>query len=508
MVTERLSGVLLSSYASRGLAVLMPIVITPIVISKLGIEVYSLVGIFVMVQSAISLLDLGIVPTVMREMSRLRASSAQSNELLDTVRTIEIVYLALVSIAFLLGIGISYAVAHYWMHAGLMSAHEVAVIFAVMCVGATANLMGGLYSAVLTANEKQLTLNLMQVGSTLLSASVSITGLLYFSWSFLDFVAWQSVVGFINLAVFRYVMWRSMPPAEQVPVFQKQIVMALRRFSVGISGTQILAIFSMNMDRILLARLLPPDSFGYYTLAATLAASLMAFVQPITAVATPRLMLAFHGEDENNATDQYHLFSQMVCVVIAPLVLTIVVFSGPLLLAWTNNADVVLHASLPLEILALGWMFNALMYVPYSAQIANGWVRLGFFGLLISLAIQVPVLLHFVPKYGLAAAAWSWLVMELGFFLIAIPVMHSRILIGVAGKWYLYDTLLPMAVTLPVIILSWIVFTGFHMELLGRMSVFLYMGMTMLLSFVAAVIFADRLRPVAKGLIYRLIAAK
>lgn len=506
MIAERLSLVLLSSYVSRGISILLPLIITPIIIKKLGIGLYSLVGIFAFIQSAISFLDLGIVPSLVREISSLRARNSPVIELLNTFRTIELVYYALAIIAFFVGLIASIAIAYFWMQDNIITAFDTAVYFAVMCVGATASFTTGIYSAGLIAMGHQLKLNIVSSLVSMIGAVISIIGLLFFSWNLFNFVSWQAILSCLSFTIIRFLAWKSMPTDINRPVYKKSVLVTLHRFAAGMSITQLLSIVSMNMDRILLAKLLPADIFGYYALSSTISSSLMGFVHPITAVANPRLTLAFQSPDKKPAIEQYHFYSQMVCVVIAPIVLSVVIFAEPVLQAWTGNTQVVFYAAHPLQILSLGWLFNSLMNIPYATQIAHGWVRLGLFGLIASLVFQIPILLYFVPRYGIDAGAWSWLVMELLFFLIAIPIMHRKILIGEALEWYWRDTILPVLAVLFIVTNSYFLFRYLKLDSgSGQATIFLYLAITILSSFLAALTVTQRLRPLAIRTIKKII---
>lgn len=499
---ERLSLSLLSSYASRGIVLLLPLVMAPILLKKFGSEVYGLVGVFVVIQSIISLLDLGIAPTVAREFAALRGKNASADKFCNLLYTVEIAYFILAALALFVGLAASVAIAHYWINIRSILEHDAAFAFSIMCLGATANFIAGLFGATLLALNRQVQYNLTAAGFQVAGAVVAILGLLYLSWGVFLYFAWQAITSLSSLFVIRRLAWKSMPKFWARPVFQKSVITSLRRLAAGLSITQVMAALSMNMDRIFLSRLLPAEIFGFYALAAALSSSLLGLVYPIVAVASPRLTLAFNSTDCKLAMPQYHFYAQMICVVVTPATLTVAIFAEPLLLAWTQNIDAVNYAALPLRILALGWLFNALMCLPYAAQLAHGWVRLGAYGLFIGLALQIPALLYFVPRYGLDAAAWSWLVMEFGFFIVAVPVMHKKIMQGHAKEWYWNDNIIPAIAAFLVLGICHIVFHQLdqHIEF-SRPWIFVYLGTSTCLGSLAAVLAAARVRSVVFGFI-------
>lgn len=500
MINERLSSVLLTSFLARAVFLFIPLFVTPLVLKNIGIGNYAIIGIFVFVQGAIALLDFGIVPTLVREISFLRAQGSDNGLFHNTLRTIEFIYAGLALCVLLLGGLAGVVAAFFWMNLEAIQPIKAAIIFCVMSLGASASFMNGLYTATMVAMSQQLRLNMLSILISLVGASVSIYGLHVLKWHLLEFVAWQASVSWVGLLITRRIAWRALPPTTTQVIFDKSILLSLRRFAAGMSVTQILAVISMNLDRILLARLLPSSSFGHYALGSTVASSIAGVGHPIISVVTPKLMFAFGSEDKNAAVQQYHFYSQLVSAVIFPVVVVAVIFAEPLFFAWLNDAEIASVASFPFQLLALGWLMNVLMNIPYVAQLAHGWVRLGLFGLLIGLIVQIPVLIYFVPRYGISAGAWSWFLMELGFFLIAIPIMHRYILKGEALEWYFRDVICPGLGALAIGYIFYYIFNFYELHLFaGRIGVFLYIGLAIFSSMIASVILASRLLPAVRN---------
>ena len=61
---------LIVSYVSQGWVALMGVAFVPLYIRYLGIEAYGLIGAFSVLYSLLVILDFGISPTLMREVSR------------------------------------------------------------------------------------------------------------------------------------------------------------------------------------------------------------------------------------------------------------------------------------------------------------------------------------------------------------------------------------------------------------------------------------------------------
>ena len=60
----------LANYLGQGWRAIMSLAFVPVYIKYLGIEAYGLIGIFVMLQAWLTLLDMGMKPALAREMAR------------------------------------------------------------------------------------------------------------------------------------------------------------------------------------------------------------------------------------------------------------------------------------------------------------------------------------------------------------------------------------------------------------------------------------------------------
>ena len=82
----------------------MGLVFVPVYIKYLGMEAYGLIGVFIMLQAWLSLLDMGMTPTLSREMARYTAGAHTEQSIRDLLRTLEIICFIL---AVLLCVGLS-----------------------------------------------------------------------------------------------------------------------------------------------------------------------------------------------------------------------------------------------------------------------------------------------------------------------------------------------------------------------------------------------------------------
>ena len=113
--------------------------------------------------------------------------------------------------------------------------------------------------------------------------------------------------------------------------------------------------------------------------------------------------------------------------------------------------------------LIIGTALNGLMNLPYALQLAYGWTKLVFYGNIVAVIVLVPMILSLVNIYGALGAAIAWIILNSGYVLIAIQIMHSRLLKGEQWRWYLTDVGKPFLAALTIALL-WRMFTPAEMS--------------------------------------------
>ena len=117
---------------------------------------------------------------------------------------------------------------------------------------------------------------------------------------------------------------------------------------------------------------------------------------------------------------------------------------------WTRNPVTVEHTHLLLSLLVIGTALNGLMNLPYALQLAYGWTRLAFYTNVAAVLLLAPTLVLVTKRYGAVGAASVWVVLNAGYVLISMQIMHRLLLKGEKWRWYREDVGLPLAATLLV----------------------------------------------------------
>jgi len=191
----------------------------------------------------------------------------------------------------------------------------------------------------------------------------------------------------------------------------------------------------------------------------------------------------------------YHQGAQWVAVITAPVALTIAVFAEGVVWLWSGDASLARHVSPIVVPLMIGTLLNGFMYMPLQVQLAFGWPELMVKINGVAVSLLVPALFVVVPAYGAVGAAWIWVVLNVGYILIGIQLMHRHILRGEKLAWYRDDLGAPVFGSIAVVLAMTLV----EPHGASRLGWLVFFAATTAVAGLAALLLASRVRPTVLG---------
>ena len=438
----------LASFASNVWTALVAVILIPLYVALLGIEAWGVIGIFVSLQTICTVLDLGLSATMNREMARLSAQTDMTQEMHDLVRTLELIYWG---IALVIGISvftIAPVIANHWVEAHQLSPETIKNAIRMMGLALSLQWPFVLYSGGLLGLQQQVLLGGINIAVVTLRGAGAILILWKVSPTLQAFFFWQIVIGLLQTCLAGWFLRYSLPHTSSNPSFRIEMLRSRWRFAAGISGITVMAVILLQMDKVILSRLLTLEMFGYYVLASSVATGLYLLVGPVFSALYPKFTQLVSLGDEQELRKLYHRSCQLMSVVLLPIAMIIVFFSKEILLLWTGSPATVQHSHSILSLLVLGTTPNGLMHLPFAVQIAYGWTKLSFYINLAAVLVLGPSIVLLTSLYGAVGAALLWVIFNSALALIGIQLMHRRLLKGEQWGWYLDDVGLPLAVSL------------------------------------------------------------
>lgn len=433
----------IANYLGQGWTALMGIAFVPLYIKYLGIESYGLIGVFAILQAWLSLLDMGMTPTLTREMARYTAGAHTSQSIWDLVRSMEFVCVAL---AMFIAIGIwlfAPWLATHWLRAEKLPLDVVAQAISIMAFVVALRFIESLYRGAILGLQQQVWLSLVGSGLATLRGVGAVGVLTWVAPNIQTFFLWQAAVSLLTLLIVIVFVYRRLPLLTDKAKFSFIQLKGVWRFAGGMMATTLLGLLLMQVDKVILSRMLNLEMFGYYTLAGTVAAALYQLTGPITQAYYPRLITLQTKGGSDEVAGVYHQGAQLISVLIVPAAMMLIFFGNPLLFLWSGNQILADNTALLLALLAAGTLLNGLMHMPYMLTLACGWPGFAVRMNVIAVAILVPAVLWVAPRYGAIGAAWIWVVLNAGYVIFGMHYLHRHILKSEKWRWYGQDVALP-----------------------------------------------------------------
>ena len=436
----------------------MGLAFIPVYIQYLGVESYGLIGLFALLQAWLRLLDMGLTPTMSREMARFTGGSHTVGSIRDLLRSIEAVVVG-ISVFVAGGVALSADwIASFWLQTEEVPVVVAAQAITIMGLVSALRFVEGVYRSSIVGLQRQVLLNVINSSMATLRGLGAVAILVWVSPTIQAFFLWQALVSAVTLVIFAGTTYASLPRTDRPARFSVDALRAVWRFAGGVLGITFLALLLTQVDKILLSKLLTLSDFGFYALAAVVAGALNVMATPISLAWYPRLCQLHVADDHAGLVRTYHQGAQLVSVIMGSTALVLIVFSETFLLLWTQDADLAQRTAPLLRLLVLGNLLNGLMWIPYEAQLAHGWTGLTARINIVAVLLIVPAILWAVPRYGAEGAAWVWVSLNAGYVLIGVQFMYRRVLTAEKWRWYIQDLLQPLLVVTAVsIIVRWLV---------------------------------------------------
>jgi O-antigen/teichoic acid export membrane protein len=434
----------LSNIAGRTLTSVATLVFVPLYVRYLGVEVFAFVGLFTVLQAFLTLADVGMGAALTRELARLSASSGTAGAMARLARTMEAVFF----VAALLIAGITAAaaplVAGRWLTLRELTPPEATRVLAVMATALGGVFLANLYHWGLMGVQRQVAANVVGtasavvrgVGAVMLLAWVAPSGVAFFVWQTVSFVA-QAIIA-------RVVLWRHLAPGRSQARVDLAVLRPLLRFSFGMLALSITTVALTQTDKVLLTRLAPMAAFGVYALATTLASAPQVLAQAVFAAVYPRLTQIVAGPGTGNVAASYHRYAQLLSVPVAAGGAVLLLFAWETLWTWTGQPALAEAGAPLLRWMSAGFTLSGISVVPFALLLAHGRPGLSVRINVLATMAMVPALLWSVPRIGVVAGGIAWAAVNVLYIIVFVPLVHRRYLEGATGPWLRLALLRPV----------------------------------------------------------------
>lgn len=451
MYSRTIGWNLLANLLGQGWATVLALLAVPIFLHFLGADGFGLIGFYMTMATLLSVMDGGMAASATREAATLSAVGEDARGVLrETLRSIETLF-ALIAVS----TGTAYAllapaIAKHWLQVPEARMPEMTQALSLMGGALALQFMQGFYNSCLVGLQRQVLLN--GVNAVLGTLRIGGAALVIWLWSptASTFFAWQFAIGLLSAACMCWVTWNALGGAHGA----RPRLGALRRsghFTMGVGATNLLGLILTQLDKVILSKLLPLQTYGYYMVAWTAGTLALRAAGPVFNAYYPALTsLAHISGSTSRIRHAYIEGSSLLSIAVAPITAFLVLFGSPLLHFWTGDATLANAAALPLAMIALGTMANACMHLPYALQLAHGRTRLPLIQNVIAVVLLPAITYFSTVHYGLTGASVSWLTLNLGYILFTPSLALRGLIDNAAGIWYWRCIVIPLAISIAI----------------------------------------------------------
>lgn len=419
----------------------LTLAITPLQVNLLGIETYGLIGFITTLQIIVSVLDFGLSSTITRELASDCSLDRTESRLL--LRTALAFYWG---IAVLIG-GMLFAgadeISRSWFNAATIDYGEITQAFQIVALVLAFRWPVALYTGALAGIHRMDVLNLIKasMATVRLAGGIAVVVL----WRNLEaFLFWTAVSALVEVLAYAIICRKVMPEMDWRPGFSFSALQAVWGFSLSMNGLALLGMGITQLDRIMISKMLPLESLGYYSLAYSTATAVSLVLSALSTALMPAYAKAHALKARSVLLQQYDTANRVTLFSTGLVLFTLLFFGEPILRLWVNS-EAAAGAWRPLCMLAVGFWLSASVSNAYNAGVACRQPGLLLSISAISAVLYVPVLYSSIHFWGIDGAAASWLLLNFVYVLVIVPTVHRRILHLPVASWY-SETLFPFAI--------------------------------------------------------------
>lgn len=438
------------NYAGQLYSTLIGIVVLPLFLKHVGAEAYGLIGFYTLVQAWMSLVDLGMTPTIGREVAWLRAQPKETGRLVSIVNSLEVVF---VTVATLVALSMVFGrswLSTQWLIVEKLDMATVETAVAVIGITVAVRWASSLNRSGINAFEHQVWLNVFEVVINTFRFPVALLLVVWLGGDVLVYFYFQLVIVGIEFVLLRSKLRRLMP-VMKASRFNWRELKRIAPFALSIGYTTAIWVLLTQLDKLVLSKTLTLSEYGYFTLVATVCSGIMMLSGPVSKAILPRMTALLAEGKKDEMIQLYRKSTRLIVILVMPIAITIACMPYSVLLVWTGNQEAARWGQQILPLFTLGAAILAVVAFQYYLQYVYGNLKYHVRYNTFSVLANVPLIIFLAVEYGPIGVAWLWFGFRVLSLLVWVPFIHSRFVPGLNKVWFLRDVFTPLTLVLGVV---------------------------------------------------------
>ena len=441
MLTRYLS----SHIVGQVVVTLCNLLFLPIYIKYLGSSGYAFYGLYVVFLSWLVLLDGGLTPTIVREFGKFSSSNIIPLKLRNVFKSIEIIFFFVSLIIILLFYFLGDQIIEAWLTVDDRYKDKASLILLLVVSLSSIGLFESLYRGALLGLQNHLKLNVVISLGALFRSLGSVVLLVHYELTIVEFFFWHILITFVYVLAMKYLIFIEFSKGrKEKSIFSFESLRSVSPFAGSMFIILLLGTALTQLDKIILGKILNMSELGYYLFAFTCVGIIPKLASPIISTFYPKFCELFNLDKKQELIDSLNDSSQLVLLFTVGLTSVLITNSYGLILVWSGDQELSLAVSKILSILAIGSFLNAMTWMPYYAQIANGVTRVTILGYSISTIILIPLIFFLAQYYGSVGAAIAWPLVNIFLFLFCVNLGLKEVFPEERKKWFINNFFKPI----------------------------------------------------------------
>lgn len=444
---------IIANYGSRTWGLVSVYVFTPIYAEVLGVEYYAVIALYTVLFGIVTLVDAGMASAIDREFAKNNDNAYK----LGLLFFFEKIYFSACFLAGFILVFFAEKIAAQWLSSNSIPLDVLTGYLRLIGIGVAIQLMPTIHFGALMGLQEQVKAGVLQFLAHLIKSTGGVALLLwvkpdlqlYFGWM----IFCNIILVFISGRIVRNCFPRNLL-SQRMSI--QTVPHAIWKYIGGMFVITILSALSVQIDKVIAARLFSLTDLGYFVLAGILPQIPYIVTVPVVLAVFPHMTRTISDGREKDLYPVYRRFSFLISCIIFPVCIGLIHYGGDLFLLWQQKNipdEYMRKITVLIQLLAISYTFFALQQLHFYFLLAKGRVQYTMIQSGVQVLLLVPLFYCFISMYGFTGAGFPLLIVYgAGFLYLYIIVFY--VFIKSKIKNHLITTLLfPLIITW---IIAWI----------------------------------------------------
>jgi O-antigen/teichoic acid export membrane protein len=348
---------IIANILGRSSSVILSIIFTPLIISKLGFESYGIIAFANIIIALTSLIDLGFSISLNRSIAAHSENISENIFIATLIKNYESFFLVCFGFVILIGILFGFLIQESFLNSNSYSSLYLYMCVVVIFFNSAIRLPINTFSAVYLGLEKHVFVNVFLFIFAFMRIVVALSISAYYS-DVIVFFSIQCLISLFEYFFFKFSVNKLTSYLKNANSFSFQKFMPEIKNSINIGFVTILALLISQYDKVLFSSFLSLHEFGKYGVVAMIASGIISLGYPIATSLFPR-MTKFINEPQN-LFNTFNFGLSLLMLILLPIVSLLFFYSSSILKIYLGNDDLRGIYSFYLSILSIFAIFSGM----------------------------------------------------------------------------------------------------------------------------------------------------